>query len=180
MAGALLDRFRGAVLEHQERGGDDSDVRAVALELLDAMTGGAITAIQGERAPLALDLSHQVAAAAALSKARPPLGDGGPDFTPFAPIADALGARFPRHGVGSLGHGDDGECDILGGEDCNNGQCRQRNNGRGHACTVVCSALCVWDLRTGGSWTPDAPNLAGAGPDDLVVLADLIAQGGPR
>lgn len=88
------------------------------------------------------------------------------------------GAVWPAHGVGSLGHGATVDCDILGGDDCNNGRCRRNLNH--DRCTVECTALVVWDTRTGGSWQPDAPNLAGAGPGDLVVLADLIARGGPR
>ncbi len=80
---------------------------------------------------------------------------------------------WPAHGVGSLGHGATGKC----GDDCNNGQCRQ---GLMHAqCTPECTALVIWDLRTGGAWTPGAANLAGAGPDDLVVLVDLVDAGGP-
>lgn len=88
------------------------------------------------------------------------------------------GTVWPAHGVGSLGHGATPECDVLGGDDCNNGQCRQKLNH--DRCTPECTALVVWDRRTGGSWQPGAANLAGAESGDLVVMADLIAQGGPR
>lgn len=88
------------------------------------------------------------------------------------------GGVWPRHGVGSLGHGHTPECDALGGEDCNNGQCRR--NLEHDRCDTTCTALVVWDRHIGGSWRPDAPNLAHAGPGDLVALVDLIAQGGPR
>lgn len=60
---------------------------------------------------------------------------------------------YPRHGVGSLGHGYvTGAC----GDSCNNGQCRQ---GLLHPrCGRDCSALVVWDA-TGAPWTPGAANL---------------------
>lgn len=136
-AGALLDRYRLAVLERHEHGdpaaGEDT-VQSVALEIINAMTGGA--------------------------------------------AGDPADAMWPLHGVGSLGHGATPDCDILGGDNCNNGPCRQ---GLDHdRCTVECTALVVWDTRTGGSWQPDAPNLAGATAGDLIILADVIAQGGPQ
>lgn len=76
-------------------------------------------------------------------------------------------ANFPRHGVGSLGHGFTPACDRFG-DMCNNGACRE--NLTHMRCTPKCTALVVWDEI--GCWAPEMPDLRG----QVVRLADLIAE----